>query len=85
MMIDTKNMVSITDANQNFSRVARMVDENGLAVIMKNNRPCYLLLDFSDADASLEKITDSLGHENLMAMANQILTEHRETFEVLAQ
>ena len=85
MLIDTKNMVSITEANQNFSRVARMVDENGLAVIMRNNRPCYLLLDFSDAEASLEKTTDSLSHEELMTMARQILAEHRETFEVLAQ
>ena len=85
MLIDTKNMVSITEANQNFSRVARMVDENGLAVIMRNNRPCYLLLDFSDAETSLEKTTDSLRHEDLLAMARQILAEHRETFEVLAQ
>ena len=85
MLIDTKNMVSITEANQNFSRVARMVDENGIAVIMKNNRPCYLLLDFSDAEVSLEKSSDSLSHEDLMSMARQILAEHRETFEVLAQ
>ncbi|MDR2686155.1 MAG: type II toxin-antitoxin system Phd/YefM family antitoxin [Oscillospiraceae bacterium] len=85
MLIDTKNMVSITEANQNFSRVARMVDENGLVVIMRNNRPCYLLLDFSDAEASLEKATDSLSQEELMTMARQILAEHRETFEVLAQ
>ena len=28
MVINTDNLVSITEANQNFSRVARMVDEN---------------------------------------------------------
>ena len=33
MVINTDNLVSITEANQNFSRVARMVDENGAAVI----------------------------------------------------
>ena len=33
MMINTDNLVSITDANQNFSRVARMVDEKGAALI----------------------------------------------------
>ena len=37
MVINTDNLVSITEANQNFSRVARMVDENGAAVILKNN------------------------------------------------
>ena len=31
MNINTKNLVSITDANQNFSKVARLVDENGSA------------------------------------------------------
>ena len=29
MMIDTNTMVSISEANQNFSKVARLVDERG--------------------------------------------------------
>ena len=37
MNINTKNLVSITDANQNFSKVARLVDENGSVIILKNN------------------------------------------------
>ena len=47
MNINTKNIVSITEANQNFSKVARLVDENGAAVILKNNVPRYLVLEFS--------------------------------------
>ena len=43
-------MVSITEANQNFSKVARLVDEHGTAVILKNNVPRYLVIDFSKAD-----------------------------------
>ena len=39
MQVNIKNLVSITDANQNFSKVARMADENGAAVILKNNTP----------------------------------------------
>ena len=39
MNINTKNIVSITEANQNFSKVARLVDENGAAIILKNNVP----------------------------------------------
>ena len=42
MIINTGNLVSITEANQNFSRVARLVDENGAAVILKNNTPRYV-------------------------------------------
>ena len=51
MNINTKNLVSITEANQNFSRVARLVDENGAAVILKNNVPRYLLVEFSQAES----------------------------------
>lgn len=50
MNINTKNIVSITEANQNFSKVARLVDENGAAVILKNNVPRYLVLEFSQAE-----------------------------------
>ena len=47
MTIDTNTMVSISEANQNFSKVARLVDEKGSAVILKNNVPRYLIIDFS--------------------------------------
>lgn len=46
MMINTESLVSITEANQNFSRVARLVDQTGQAVILKNNVPRYLVLEF---------------------------------------
>ena len=42
MMVNTNNMVSLTEANQNFSKVARLADERGLVVILKNNAPRYL-------------------------------------------
>ena len=47
MNINTKNLVSITEANQNFSKVARLVDESGAVVILKNNVPRYLVMEFS--------------------------------------
>ena len=50
MNINTKNLVSITEANQNFSKVARLVDESGAAVILKNNVPRYLIVEFSQAE-----------------------------------
>ena len=46
MTIDTNTMVSISEANQNFSKVARLVDECGSAVILKKQCtkiPCYRL------------------------------------------
>ena len=56
MTVNTKNLVSITEANQNFSRVARLVDENGAAVILKNNVPRYVLLEFSQAEQEQHSI-----------------------------
>lgn len=47
MNVNTNNLVSITEANQNFSRVARMVDESGAVAILKNNTPRYLLIECS--------------------------------------
>ena len=45
MKIDTDNIVSISEANQNFSRVAKLVDEKGNVVVMKNNKPKYLIVN----------------------------------------
>lgn len=52
MIIDTNTMISITEANQNFSKVTKLVDEKGTAIILKNNVPRYLVIDFSKAEES---------------------------------
>ena len=72
--VDTKLLVSMTDANQNFSKVVRIVDESGMAVILKNNKPRYLILDFDEYEEiaaarqkNIEKIADNLIDENLEA------------------
>lgn len=48
MVVDTDILVSMTEANQNFSKVVRTVDENGMAVILKNNKPKYMVVDFTE-------------------------------------
>ena len=50
MKIDSNTIVPMTDANQNFSKVVRIVDENGTAVIMKNNKPRYMVVKFEEYD-----------------------------------
>ncbi len=80
MNINTNNLVSITEANQNFSRVARMVDENGAVVILKNNTPRYLLIEFSSAE---EEQTAS--DEDVLAVSKRLLAKNREAYEVLAK
>ena len=60
MNVNTKTMVSISEANQNFSKVARLVDQYGSAVILKNNSPRYLILEFNQADEQLSAQTDDI-------------------------
>jgi len=50
MNINIENLVSISEANQNFSKVTRLVDKCGMAVIMKNNKPRYMVLNFKEYD-----------------------------------
>jgi len=80
MMISTNNIVSITEANRNFSRVARMVDKHGSAVIMKNNTPRYLLIEFSRAE--IEQIVPD---EDVMSISRRIMLKNKEAYEVLAK
>lgn len=50
MTVDTDTIVSISEANQNFSRIAKMADQYGQVIIMKNNVPKYVLTGFEQAD-----------------------------------
>jgi antitoxin Phd len=80
MNINTNSLVSITEANQNFSKVARLVDENGVAVIMKNNVPRYVITEFSQYQA--EQVTDD---EDVKSVARRLIAKHRAAFEELAK
>ena len=73
-------MISITEANQNFSKVTRLVDEMGSAVILKNNVPRYLVIDFSKADENATA-TD----EDVLAISKRLMAQNREAYEVLAK
>ena len=80
MTIDTKTMVSITEANQNFSKVARMVDEYGSVVILKNNTPKYMIIEFNKADEE-----ESASDEDVLNVSRQLIAKNREAYEVLAK
>ncbi len=51
MDIDASSIISVTEANQNFSRIVKMVEANGSALIFKRNKPRYLMLDVNNSDA----------------------------------
>ncbi len=81
MMINSETIFSMTQANQNFSQVARTVDQTGEAVIFKNNKPKYVVLD-ADTNAYLLNLTDD---EKIDIAARQILARYLPAFKELAK
>lgn len=75
MVINTDNLVSITEANQNFSRVARMVDENGAAVILKNNVPRYVLMEFSQVEDE-QQAKD----EDILEISKRLIAKNKQAY-----
>lgn len=80
MKIDTNTMVSITEANQNFSKVARLVDELGSVVILKNNAPKYLVIEFSEVANNAVA-----SNEDVLEISKRLLAQNKEAYEVLAE
>ena len=83
MMVNTNLLVPMTDANQNFSKVVRMVEKDGMAVIMKNNQPRYIVVDFSEYDTIATAI--QMRKEKISQTADAILDENMEAFLELAK
>ena len=80
MKINTNNLVSITEANQNFSKVARLVDENGSAVILKNNVPRYLIVEFGQAEEE-----QMASNEDITAISKRKKKKNKQAYEELAK
>ncbi len=83
MMVNTNYLVPMTEANQNFSKVVRMVDENGMAVILKNNKPRYVIVDFDEYE-EVSKIMQ-LRKQKIDETAEKILADNMEAFLELAK
>ena len=80
MVINTDNLVSITEANQNFSRVARLVDENGAVVILKNNTPRYVLIEFSQLEREQQA-----ADEDVLAISRRRMAKNEEALKKLTK
>ena len=78
MNINTNNLVSITEANQNFSKVARLVDENGSAIILKNNVPRYLIVEFGQAEK--EQLASD---EDVISISKRLIAKNRQAYGCL--
>lgn len=80
MQIDSGTIVSITEANQNFSRVVKIAEKYGQAIIFKNNRPKYMVVDLEKSPVL--ELTDD---EKIDIVAARILKRYKPAFEELAK
>ena len=80
MNIDTNTIVPISVANQNFSKVARLVDQYGSAVIMKNNTPRYIIYEFNQAD-TMQAAAD----DDVLASSEKLMQRNTHVYDELAK
>lgn len=80
MIIDTKQIITVTEANQNFSKATRIADENGSAIVFKNNRPKYKLVNL-EVEPDLE-LTDD---EKIDIVARRVMQRFKPAFMELAK
>lgn len=80
MTVNTNSLISITEANQNFSKVARLVDENGSAVILKNNVPRYIIMEFSEVE-KMQNASD----EDVNDISKRLIAQNLEAYKELAK
>ena len=73
ILINTDSIISITEANQTFSRVTRMVDDKGSVVILKNNSPRYLVIEFNLAEQ--EQVMED---EDVMRISRRIMEKNKK-------
>jgi len=78
MMFKTSQIITTTETNQNFSKASKTVDEHGIALILKNNKPKYILMDI---DQYFELSDD----EKIEIVAKRILNRHIDAFKALAK
>ena len=83
MTVNTNTLVAMTEANQNFSKVTRLVDDEGIAVIMKNNKPRYIVVNFDEYD---EIRTARENRKKMIdAAADDLIRENMEALRELAK
>ncbi len=80
MNVNTDTIVSMTEANQNFSKVARLVDEKGVAVIMKNNTPRYVVMEFKQLEE--EQLASD---EDVLTLSKRYMNKNRKAYLKLAK
>lgn len=80
MTINTNQIVTMTEANQNFSKVVKIADKNGSAVVFKNNKPKYMIVNIEE-----NPIFELSDDEKIDVASKRILEKYLEAFKELAK
>ena len=83
MTVNTNTLVAMTDANQNFSKVVRIVDDEGMAVILKNNKPKYIVVGFDEYESIRSAIEER--KKKLTDIAESVMDKYDDVFRELAK
>lgn len=77
MKIDGDNLVSISEANKNFSKIARMADKKGSSVILKNNKISYVLLPYKEVEKE-----EIFPDENMEDLAQRLIEKIKDEYNI---
>lgn len=75
MLIDAKQIITVTEAKRNFAKAMYIADENGVAIIFVNNKPKYKLINL-EAEPDLE-LTDD---EKIDIVARRVMERFKPAF-----
>ena len=81
MNLDAKMVVTVSEANKDFSHVIHLADSYGRVVVLKNNKPKYLLIDI-EQESLIYDLTDE---EKLEIASRRITKQYKPAFEELAK
>ncbi len=76
---NTKRMISMNEANRNFSKVVKIANADGSVFIMQDNKPEYILLKINNHEKN-ETAEDT----ELDAVSRQLLEQNNEAYRKLA-
>ena len=80
MIVNTKNVISITEANQNFTKATHLADKNGEVIIYKRNKPAYILTNVEE-----NPVIEMTDEEKILFVGQRILHRHISAFKELAK
>lgn len=77
MKINADNLVSMSEANKNFSKIARMADKKGSSVILKNNKISYVLLPYKEVEKE-----EIFPDENMEDLAQRLIEKIKDEYNI---